>query len=39
MEDLGEKLKNPCLKKFSRVTGQKLALGKVEESQIFPKVK
>jgi hypothetical protein len=38
MEDLGEKLKNLCLKNFSRVTGQKLALEEVEESQGFLEV-
>ena len=35
MEDLGEKLKNPCLKNFFGVTCQKLALVEVEESQGF----
>ena len=39
MEDLREKLKNPCLKNFSRVMGQKLSLGEVQESQQFPDVK
>ena len=39
MEDLGEKLKNPCLENFSGVTGQKLAVGEVEESQGFLEVK
>ena len=33
------KTENPCLKNFSGVTGQKLALGEVEESQGFPEVK
>ena len=33
------KTKNPCLKKFFGVTGQKLDLGKVEQSQGFLKVK
>ena len=33
------KNENPCLKNFSGVLGQKLALGEVEESQGFPKVK
>jgi hypothetical protein len=39
IEDLCEKLKNPCLKNFSGVTGHKLAPREVEESQEFPKVK
>ena len=39
MEDLGKKTENPCLKNFSRVTGQKLTLGEVEEPQGFPEVK
>jgi hypothetical protein len=33
------KTKNPCLKNFSGVIGQKLALGEVEESQGFIEVK
>ena len=33
------KIENPCLKNFSGVTGQKLAVGEVEESQGFPEVK
>ena len=39
MEDLGEKNENPCFENFFEVTGQKLALREVEESQGFPKVK
>ena len=38
MEDLGEKMKTH-VSKFSQGPGQKLALGKVEESQVFPEVK
>ena len=33
------KTENPCLKNFSGVTGQKLALGEIEESQRFQEVK
>jgi hypothetical protein len=32
MVDLGEKNENPYFENFSRVPGQKLALGEVEES-------
>jgi hypothetical protein len=39
MEDLGEKMKTHVFKNFSGVPGQKLALGEVEESQGFMKVK
>ena len=39
MEDLGEKLKTHVSKIFSEVTGQKLDLGEVEESQGFLEVK
>ena len=35
----GWKNENPCLKNFSGVLGQKLALGEVEESQGFSEVK
>jgi hypothetical protein len=33
------KNENPCFENFSGVSGQKLALGEVEESQEFPGVK
>jgi hypothetical protein len=39
MVDLGEKNENPCFENFFGVPGHKLALGEVEESQGFPKVK
>ena len=39
MEDLGEKIENPYLKNSSGVTGQKLALGEVEELKEFLEVK
>ena len=39
MGDLGEKMKTRVSKNFSRVPGQKLALGEVEESQGFPEMK
>jgi hypothetical protein len=35
----GWKNENLCFRNFSKVLGQKLALGEVEESQGFPEVK